>query len=57
MINGRRVADFPMPFNGLSNFTDISNIPAALIDRVEVLSGSASAIYGSDAIAGVVNSP
>ncbi|MDV6330262.1 TonB-dependent receptor domain-containing protein [Asticcacaulis sp. 201] len=55
MINGRRVADFPMPFNGLSNFTDISNIPAALIDRVEVLSGSASAIYGSDAIAGVVN--
>src|SRR5436190_12076281 len=55
LVNGRRIADFPLPFNGLSNFTDISNIPLGMIDRVEVLSGSASAIYGSDAIAGVVN--
>ncbi|MFT3997731.1 MAG: TonB-dependent receptor [Asticcacaulis sp.] len=55
MINGRRVADFPMPYQGLSNFTDVSNIPLGMIERVEVLSGSASAIYGSDAIAGVVN--
>ncbi|HTU65080.1 MAG TPA: TonB-dependent receptor [Steroidobacteraceae bacterium] len=55
LVNGRRIADFPLPFNGLSNFTDISNIPVGMIDKVEVLSGSASAIYGSDAIAGVVN--
>ncbi|UDF05443.1 TonB-dependent siderophore receptor [Asticcacaulis sp. AND118] len=55
MINGRRVADFPMPYQGLSNFTDVSNIPLGMIEKVEVLSGSASAIYGSDAIAGVVN--
>jgi len=55
MINGRRVADFPMPYQGLSNFTDVSNIPLGMIERVEVLSGSASAIYGSDAISGVVN--
>ena len=55
MINGRRVADFPMPYQGLSNFTDVSNIPISLIKKVEVLSGSASAIYGSDAVAGVVN--
>ncbi|MGT2514584.1 TonB-dependent receptor plug domain-containing protein [Sphingomonas panni] len=55
LVNGRRIADFPLPFQGNSNFTDISNIPVGLIDRVEVLSGSASAIYGSDAIAGVVN--
>ena len=34
---------------------DINNIPAALIDRVEVLTGGASAVYGSDAVAGVVN--
>lgn len=55
MVNGRRVADYPMPFNGSSNFTDISNLPLGMIERVEILSGSASAIYGSDALAGVVN--
>lgn len=55
LVNGRRIADFPLPFQGRSNFTDISNIPVSLIERVEVLSGSASAIYGSDAIAGVIN--
>ena len=55
LINGRRIADFPLPYIGRSNFTDISNIPVSLIERVEILSGAASAIYGSDAIAGVVN--
>ncbi|MDP5277486.1 TonB-dependent receptor [Sphingomonas sp. DG1-23] len=55
LVNGRRIADFPLPYGGNSNFTDISNIPVGLIERVEVLSGSASAIYGSDAISGVVN--
>jgi outer membrane receptor protein involved in Fe transport len=55
LVNGRRIADFPLPFQGRSNFTDISNIPVSMIDQVEVLSGSASAIYGSDAIAGVIN--
>lgn len=55
MVNGKRVADFPMPFNGLSNFADVSNIPISMIEKVEVLSGSASAIYGSDAVAGVIN--
>jgi hypothetical protein len=52
LVNGRRIADFPLPLDGLSNFTDISNIPVGMIERVEVLSGSSSAIYGSDAIAG-----
>ena len=55
LVNGRRIADFPMPFQGRSNFTDVSNIPIGMIERIEVLTGSASAIYGSDAIAGVVN--
>ena len=55
LVNGRRIADFPMPFKGRSNFTDISGIPIGMIERVEVLTGSASAIYGSDAISGVVN--
>ncbi|SHE72266.1 TonB dependent receptor [Thermomonas hydrothermalis] len=55
LINGRRVADFPLPLNSRSNFTDIGNIPLGMIDRIEVLTGSASAVYGSDAMAGVIN--
>lgn len=55
LVNGRRIADFPMPFKGRSNFTDVSNIPLGMVDRIEILTGSASAIYGSDAISGVVN--
>lgn len=55
LVNGRRIADFPLPFGGRSNFTDISSLPLGMIDRIEVLTGSASAIYGSDAISGVVN--
>ena len=35
--------------------TDVSNIPASLVDRIEILTGGASAVYGSDAVAGVVN--
>ncbi|MGS1077058.1 TonB-dependent receptor domain-containing protein [Pseudoxanthomonas beigongshangi] len=55
LINGRRIADFPLPLNGRSNFTDVGNIPLGMIDRIEVLTGSASAVYGSDAMAGVIN--
>jgi iron complex outermembrane receptor protein len=55
LVNGRRIADFPMPFKGRSNFTDVSNIPLGMVERVEVLTGSASAVYGSDAISGVIN--
>ena len=49
------LADYPLPYNGESNFANIAAIPAAAIERIEVLSGGASAIYGSDAVAGVVN--
>lgn len=55
LINGRRMADYPLPFNGQSNIVNVANIPAIMIDRIEVLSSGASAIYGSDAIAGVFN--
>ncbi len=55
LVNGRRVADYPLPYEGQTNFSNYSNIPAAAVERVEVLTGGASAIYGSDAIAGVVN--
>lgn len=55
LINGRRVADYPLPYNSQSNAVNLNAIPAAAIERIEILSGGASAIYGSDAVAGVVN--
>ncbi|QPF75141.1 TonB-dependent receptor [Roseateles sp. DAIF2] len=55
LINGRRIADYPTAYSGSVNFVDLANVPSALIDRIEILSGGASAVYGSDAIAGVVN--
>ena len=53
LINGRRVA--PFGFTGGATFVDINQIPVIAIERVEVLLDGASAIYGSDAVAGVVN--
>lgn len=50
LVNGRRVV--PGAQDGT---VDVSQIPSQLIDRVEVVTGGASAVYGSDAIAGVVN--
>jgi iron complex outermembrane recepter protein len=55
LIDGHREAEYPQPYNSESNFVNISAIPAAAIDRIELLSSGASAIYGSDAVAGVVN--
>ncbi len=55
LINGHRVADYPMPYQGKSNFANFNNIPSGIVERIEILSGSASAIYGSDAMGGVVN--
>ena len=50
MINGRRV----VPFN-MSGIVDTNVIPVALVERIDVVSGGASAVYGADAVAGVVN--
>jgi outer membrane receptor protein involved in Fe transport len=55
LVNGRRAADYPFPYNGQSNFQNFNNIPAGAVERIEILAGGASAIYGSDAVAGVVN--
>ena len=55
LINGRRIAPYGLGFTGDSVSVDVSSIPLAAIDRVEVLKDGASAIYGSDAVAGVVN--
>ncbi|MDD9935307.1 MAG: TonB-dependent receptor [Myxococcales bacterium] len=53
LINGRRVVQSGGGIS--SNFVDLATIPVSLIDRVEILKGGASAIYGSDAVAGVIN--
>lgn len=55
LLNGRRLADFPVAYDGMVNFTNLANIPSSVVDRIEILNGGASAIYGSDAMAGVVN--
>jgi len=55
LLDGKRIADYPSPYNGQSNFVNLSHIPLAMVERVEIMSGGASAIYGSDAMAGVVN--
>jgi iron complex outermembrane recepter protein len=56
LVDGRRVA--PSGFGGatgVATFTDVNSIPVGAIDRVEVLKGSASAVYGADAVGGVIN--
>jgi iron complex outermembrane receptor protein len=55
LIDGHRMASYPMPDDGERDFVDISSIPMEAIERIEVLKDGASAVYGSDAIAGVVN--
>lgn len=50
LVNGQRLPPGPT-----ASLRDISIIPAALISRVDILTGGASAVYGSDAVAGVIN--
>ena len=55
LLNGRRLSNYAFGEDGLPIGTDLHAIPLAAIDRVEVLTDGASAIYGSDAVAGVIN--
>jgi outer membrane receptor protein involved in Fe transport len=55
LLDGRPLAEYPLLYNGEANFTDLSSIPAAMVERIDVLPGNQSAIYGSAAVAGVVN--
>ena len=55
LIDGRRTTVYPLGDDGQRAFVDLSSLPLAIVDRIEVLKDGASAIYGSDAIAGVVN--
>jgi iron complex outermembrane receptor protein len=55
LVNGRRLGVGDPSTANPNPAPDINQIPSQLIDRVEVLTGGASAVYGSDAVAGVVN--
>jgi iron complex outermembrane recepter protein len=55
LVNGRRVAISAFAESITTNFVDINSIPVSAIERIEVLKDGASAVYGSDAVAGVVN--
>jgi len=56
LINGRRAAPFGASgFNGFQTVFDFNSVPAAAIEAIEILKDGASAIYGSDAVSGVIN--
>jgi iron complex outermembrane receptor protein len=55
LVDGKRMVDYPISDDNQRSFVDVSAIPFNAIERVEVLKDGASAIYGADAIAGVVN--
>lgn len=55
LINGRRVAPYPVGTSGTTAFVDLNSIPLAAVNSIEVLKDGASALYGADAVAGVIN--
>lgn len=55
LLNGRRMANYGFAQNLQDTYVDLNTIPATAVERIEVLKDGASAVYGSDAIGGVVN--
>jgi iron complex outermembrane receptor protein len=55
LFDGLRAAYYPLADDGTRNFVDLNTIPDAIVERVQVLKDGASATYGADAVAGVVN--
>ncbi len=55
LFNGMRTAPYPLGDDGYRNFVDINTIPISIVDHIDTLLDGASATYGSDAIAGVIN--
>jgi iron complex outermembrane receptor protein len=55
LLNGRRIAPFGLADDGQKVFSDLNLIPLDAVERIEILKDGGSAIYGSDAIGGVVN--
>jgi len=55
LVNGRRIAPYGLADNAQESFTNLDAIASEAIERIEILKDGASAVYGSDAIAGVIN--
>jgi len=55
LIDGRPMSDYPALYNGTDVITNLSGIPEEMVDHIDILPGGQSSLYGSDAIAGVVN--
>jgi iron complex outermembrane receptor protein len=55
LINGKRLNQYPKPAGGTDNFVDTANLPMEAVERIEILKSGGSAIYGADAVGGVVN--
>jgi iron complex outermembrane receptor protein len=55
LLNGRRMTTYGLADDGTRNFVDLNSLPLEAVDRIEVLKDGASAIYGADAVGGVVN--
>ena len=55
LLDGHRVAPYALGDDAQRSFVDVSNIPFDAIESVEILKAGASSLYGSDAVAGVVN--
>ncbi|WP_394130933.1 TonB-dependent receptor [Shewanella maritima] len=55
LINGKRLNQYPKPAGGTDNFVDTANLPMEAVARIEVLQSGGSAVYGADAVGGVIN--
>ncbi|HSW26450.1 MAG TPA: TonB-dependent receptor plug domain-containing protein, partial [Burkholderiaceae bacterium] len=55
LVNGRRMSTYGLADDGTRTFVDLNSLPLEAVDRIEVLKDGASAIYGADAVGGVVN--
>jgi len=55
LIDGRPMGNFPGLYNGSDAFNNLSGIPMDMVDHIDILPGGQSSLYGSDAIAGVIN--
>ncbi|WP_242112204.1 TonB-dependent receptor [Luteimonas aquatica] len=55
LVDGQRVANYGLVSSDLGGLVDLDSIPLSIVERIEILRGGASAIYGADAMAGVVN--
>ena len=54
LFDGLRAAYYPLSDDGTRNFVDLNTIPSLMVERIDTIAGGASAVYGADAVAGVV---